>query len=85
MGWGREVGGGVERQKSHVHPLPPHQRVYNFKPIPSASLKLLNLNQDHPSKNQFFWSNPHKIEVMITSIMEMLVLPDFGYITTSTI
>ena len=85
MGWGRRMGAGVEGQKAHVHPPPHPQRVYNFKPITSASLKLLNLNQDHPLKKQFFWSNPYKIEVMITSIMEMLVLPNFGYITTSTI
>ena len=40
--------------------------------IPSASPKLLNLNQDHPSKKWFFWSNPHKIEISITSVLEML-------------
>ena len=29
--------------------------VQNFKAIPGATLKLLNLNQDHPSKKWFFW------------------------------
>ena len=28
--------------------------VENFKFVPSASLKLLNLNQDHPSKKAIF-------------------------------
>ena len=41
--------------------------LYNFKTIPSASPKLLNLNQEHPSKKWFLWSSPYKIEVMITS------------------
>ena len=53
--------------------------LLNFKTISSISNKLLNFNQDHSSKNQFFWSNPYKIEVMITSInIEMLELPNFG-------
>ena len=38
-----------------------------------------------PQKNWFFWSNPYKIEVMITSLIEMLELAHFGYMTTSTI
>ena len=36
--------------------------------MPSASLKLLNLNQDHPSKKWLFWSNS------ITSHIELLGL-----------
>ena len=59
--------------------------VQNFKFVPSASPKLLNLNQDHPSKKRFFWSNPYKIEVMITILIEMLQLPNFGHITISKI
>ena len=38
--------------------------VLNFKFVPSASPKLLNLNQHNPSKQQFFWSNPYKIKVV---------------------
>ena len=34
--------------------------------------------------DKFFWSYPYKIEV-ITSVMEMLTLPNFGHMTTSTI
>ena len=45
----------------------------------------MNLNQDHPSKKCFFWSNPYKIEIMITSLIEMQGLLNFGYMTTSTI
>ena len=53
--------------------------------ISSASPKSLNLNQQYTSKNWVFWSNPHKIEVMITSFLEMPELPNFGHMTTSTI
>ena len=59
--------------------------LYNFKTIPSDSPKLLSLNQGHPSKKQFFWSKPYKIEVMITSLIEILVLPNFSHMTTFTI
>ena len=59
--------------------------VWIFKVIPNASPKLLNLNQDHPSKKCFFWSNPYKIEGMITSLTEMLEVPNFGHMTTSII
>ena len=41
--------------------------------------------QTNPQKNRFFWSNPYKIEVVITSLMEMLQLPNFGHMNTSTI
>ena len=49
------------------------QNFLTFKPIPTASPKLLTLNQTTPPKKLFFWS------VMITSItshMEMLRLPN---------
>ena len=59
--------------------------VSNFKAIPNASPKLLNLNQKHISKNLFFWSNHYKIEVMITSLIEIIDLPNFGQITFSTV
>ena len=59
--------------------------VQNFKFVPSASPKLLNFNKDHPSKKRFFWSNPYNIEVMITSLIQTLELPNFGHVTTSII
>ena len=59
--------------------------MLNFKFIPSVSPKLLNLNQDHPPKKRFFWSTPYKIEVMITFLIELLQLPNFGHMTTSII
>ena len=59
-------------------------QVWNFKFVPSASPKLLNLNQDHPSKTVVFWSNPYKIEVVITSLIEMLQLPNFSHMNTFT-
>ena len=36
-----------------------------------------------PQKKHFFWSNPYKIEVMITFLIEMLQLPYFGHMTAS--
>ena len=56
--------------------------VQIFKTTPSAIPKLMNLNQDHPSKKWFYWSNPNKIEVMITSFIEMLELLNFGHTIT---
>ena len=50
----------------------------NFKAIPNASSKLLNLTEEHPSKNIVFLVKSFKIEVMITSLIEMLELPKFG-------
>ena len=41
----------------------------NFKSKPSSNPELLNLNQDYPSKKQFFWSVPYKTEIMITSLI----------------
>ena len=39
-----------------------------------------------PQKKQFFWSDPHKIEVITTSLLkEMLELPNFGHMTTFTL
>ena len=32
----------------------------------------------------FFWSNPYKIEVMITSVIEILEFPNFGGMITPT-
>ena len=46
--------------------------------MPSASPKFFNFNQDHPSKGWFFWSNVYKIEVMITSLIEMLELSNLA-------
>ena len=37
------------------------------------------------SKMRYFWSNPYRIEVIITSVTEMLELPNFGHMTTFTL
>ena len=58
--------------------------VQNFMVIPSSSTKSLNLNQDHPLQ-KLFWSNSYKIDVMITSLIEMLVLLNLGHMTKPTI
>ena len=44
--------------------------VYNFKIIPSASLELLKLNQDHASKILVFLVKSYKIEVTIASLIK---------------
>ena len=45
-----------------------------------GSPKFLNLNQDH-----LLLSNPYKTEAMVTSLKEMLELPNFGHMIESTI
>ena len=46
----------------------------------------MSCNQDHASKKLVFcWSHPHKTQIMIISLVEMLELPNFGHMTTSTI
>ena len=57
--------------------------LQNLKVITSASPQLLNSNQDYPSKKWFFWSNPYKIKVLITSLIEMLEFPNFGHLIIS--
>ena len=67
--------------------------VWNVKAIPSASIIELKFDSQiielktktAPQKNWFFKSNSVKIEVMITSFIKMLELPNFGYMTSSTI
>ena len=51
--------------------------VWNVKAIPSASQKILNLNQEHPPKKWFLWPDRYEIEIMMTSLIEMLELPNF--------
>ena len=36
-------------------------------------------------KSVFFWSNSYTIDTMITSLIEMLELQNFGYMTAFTI
>ena len=50
--------------------------VYNFQFISSATSKTT------PQEKWFFLSNPYKIEVMITSPIEMLELPNYDHMTT---
>ena len=77
---------GIRTQNFLTLSFNPFSRlVQNFKFVSSACPKLLNLNQDHPSKKRFFWSNPYKVEVMITSLIQMLELPNFRHMTTSII
>ena len=66
----------------------------SFFPVPSTKIgtSLQNycpnywiLTKSTPQKRWFFWSNPYKIEVVITSFIEMLELSNFGHMNTSTI
>ena len=41
------------------------------------------LTKSISQKKWFFWSNLYKIEVMITSVIQMQQLPNFGHMTTS--
>ena len=54
--------------------------LQSFNATTSTSLNLLNLHQDCPSKNRFFWSNPYRIKSIITSLGEMLELPKYDHI-----
>ena len=63
----------------------PRQNPPHHLPPPTSFFPLLNFNQEQPSKNKFLWSNPYKIDVMITSHIEMLDLQKFDHMTTSTI
>ena len=79
---------GIRPQNFLTFSFNPFDRlVKNIKFVPSASPKLLNLNQEPLpcQKRLFFWLNPYKIKVMITSLIQMLELPNFGHMTTSII
>ena len=54
---------------------------FYLEPVPNY----LTWTKTTRQKKRFFWSNPYKIEVMITSLIEMLELPNFGHMTASTI
>ena len=76
---------GISSQNILTFSLNPYLTlVQNLKAIIFNS-KLLNLNQEHPSKNWFFWSSPYKIEVMITSVIKMFKLPNFSHVTASAV
>ena len=59
--------------------------VLNFNPIPSASPKLLNLNQKHLSKKFLFCQIVIKLEAMKASFSEMLELQNCGHMSTFTL
>ena len=53
---------------------------------PFATLALLTGSPKLRKLNQvIFWSYPYKVEVMVTSFIEMLELSIFGHMTTSTV
>ena len=56
-------------------------------PVPVFPLQLLHYwtwTKTAPKKRRFYWSNPYKIEVVITSLIEMPQLPNFVHMNTST-
>ena len=59
---------GAKFQRSYLDPVP------NIGLEAKAPLK----------KSWFLWSNPYKIGVIKNSFIEMLKLPNFDYMTTST-
>ena len=57
-------------------------------PVPVFPLQLLHYwtwTKTAPKKRRFYWSNPYKIEVVITSLIEMPELLNFGQMKTSII
>ena len=68
---------------TNVGVSPQNFLTFSFNSYHTLLSQLLNLNQSHPSKKLFFWSNPYKTEVMITSLIEMLALPKLGHMITS--
>ena len=51
--------------------------MWNFKFVSSPVPNHWTWAKAIPQKTRFFWSNPSKIEVMITSLIQMLELPNF--------
>ena len=74
---GRETGSPVT--STNVKFIPP-KKISRPYLVPGASPKLLNLNQEHL---MIFWPNSYKIETGITSLIELLELPNFGHMTAS--
>ena len=65
---------------------------WNFLPsLYSTCTTVYHLQQNRAGSEprappkKFFWSNPYEIELMVTSLIEMTELPNFGRMTTSTI
>ena len=58
--------------------------AWESRGLPNEKIRPPTTETTH-KKKQFFWSNPYIIEVVITSLIEMLELPIFGHMNTSTI
>ena len=65
--------------------LPHGCKISSSYLVPVANYWTWTKTTTTPQKNKFFCSNPDKIEVMITSLIQMLELPNFGHMTSSTI
>ena len=67
------------------------KNIFNFSINPFFQTGVICLylvaapNYWDPPKMWFFRSNPYKIEVVITSFIEMQELPNFVHVNTSTI
>ena len=48
-------------------------------------VRFIELEPQSPLKKSSLWSNPYKIEVMITSLTERLELPDLDHMTPFTL
>ena len=64
-------------------------QITAFNPIQDGGYRLVlgywTLTKTTPQKKRFLWTNPYKIEAMITSFIGMLQLLNFGHMTASTI
>ena len=75
-------GGGAKKPLLLPEIRPKNFLTFSFNTlVPITSPKLLTLSQDHPSEKRF----PHKIEVIITSLTEMVELPNFDHMTAFTL
>ena len=55
------------------------------RPYSESVPNYLTWPKTYPQKKWLFWSNPYKINIMITSLIEMLELLNFAHMTTSII
>ena len=71
---------------THVASMPFCHTAVKFQVHTSCHSQIIKL-EPRPThkKKRFFWSNPYKNEIMRTYLIEMLELPNFAYITISTV
>ena len=78
---GQYVGSAVDcKKRFRIHKSDINTKIYRY----GVARPFANKCRD-PQNSPAFWSNLCKIEVMVTSLIEMLELPNFGHMIISTI